>query len=121
MQNDKKNTVTGELLEELLKTEPNYLIAPDFADRVTEKIARKMMWDQYLKEFLIYLAVIVGIAVSVAVMSIIWYGANWNEWASFMTQNTVLVAGVVFLVVFVLFVDRTLLPYFLHREENKIT
>jgi hypothetical protein len=120
MQKDEKNSNANEFLTNVLKTEPEFTVSDNFVDRITELISRKMIWKQYVKEFLIYLAVIVGFAVSVAAMAFIWYGANWNDWLNFLLNNTMFIIGITFLVVFILFVDKTLLPFLLNKPRKQI-
>ncbi len=110
---------TNKLLDEVLTSEPGFALPDNFADLMAEKMGRRFAWMQYLKEFLIYLGVIVGIAVASAAMALFWFDADWRKWLDFLLTNMTLVAGVNFLLVFVLFADRVLLRYFLFRTDQK--
>ncbi len=114
MLNEEKYNNPESWLDEALKTDPAFELPPDFAERMAKQGVRRFAWDQYFKEFLVYLAALLGIAVLAAGMSFIWLGANWKDWLQFITENMVLVAGLNFLGVFVLFADRVLLRYFLY-------
>jgi hypothetical protein len=117
MYNKGKYFDTDKLLDEVLKTEPQFELSDKFAEVLAEKIGRKFAWQQYFSEFLIYLAAILGfIAVSVSIQ-FFWFEADWVQWLHFIGQNISLILGINFLVVFILFADRVLLRYFLHRRD----
>ena len=117
MYNNDKYFDTDNLLDEVLKIDPQFELSDKFADRLAEKMGRKFAWNQYLNEFLIYLAAIFGfVAVSVAIQ-FVWFAADLQRWVEFITQNITLILGINFLVVFVLFADRVLLRYFMHKSD----
>ena len=107
---------TDKLINEVLKTEPEFFLSADFADGIAEKVGRKFAWQQYIREFLVYLAVIVGIAMASAAMAFFWFNADWKGWLDFLVSNAILVAGINLLLIFVLFTDRVLLRYFMFRS-----
>jgi len=80
---------------------------------------RRFAWQQYFKEFLIYLTAVFGMAVLTAGMALIWYDIDWKNWLDFLVANAALVAGINLLLIFVLFADRVLLRYFLYRSALK--
>lgn len=115
MQKDEKNILVENWLDEALKTSPELSLSDDFADKVAAKVSSRFAWEQYIKEFLVYLGTIVGVlAVSVA-MAFIWLGADWQEWQNFLVSNLAWVAGLNILGLFILFTDRVLLRYFFFR------
>lgn len=115
MLKDDKHILVENWLDEALKTSPELSLSSDFADKVAEKVSRRFAWEQYIKEFLVYLGTIVGVlAVSVA-MAFIWLGADWQEWQNFLTGNLAWIAGLNVLGLFILFADRVLLRYFFFR------
>lgn len=118
MLNEEKYNNPDSWLDEALKSEPGFQLSSNFAKRVAKQAVRRFAWDQYFKEFLIYLAALFGIVVMSAAMSFIWLGANWKEWLQFISENFVLVAGLNFLGVFILFADRVLLRYFFYKFSN---
>ena len=105
-----------QLLEEVLKTKPDFILSGDFANKLASIADRKITWANYWNEFLIYLGTLAGIALIWVAVSFILFGANWQEWLSFATGNVILLAGISFLVVFILFADRVLLRYFLKKS-----
>lgn len=115
MFSEKKYFDTEKLVDEVLKTEPEFILSDNFADIVAEKMSQKFAWEQYFLEFLIYSGAIVGLAVVSVAIQFVFFGAQWQEWLQFLVSNISVVTGIVFLVVFVLFADRVLLRYFLHK------
>ena len=86
---------------EAFKQAPDFSLPNNFADVLAEKVGRKFAWQQYIKEFLIYLAVIVGIAMVTAAIAFIWYEADWKQWLDFFIGNIGWIVGLNILVVFV--------------------
>ncbi len=115
MQNDKIQ-FEKDLLERVLKTPPEILLPEDFADKVALKATHRFAWEQYFKEFLIYFGVVLGIAAISAGMAFLWMKTSWNEWWQLITENTEIIIGINFLLVFILFTDRVLLQYFMYRN-----
>lgn len=115
MLNEEKYNNPDSWLDEALKSEPGFQLSANFAERVAKQAVRRFAWDQYFKEFLVYLAALFGIVLMSAAMSFIWLGANWKDWLQFITENFALVAGLNFLGIFILFADRVLLRYFFYK------
>ena len=117
MYNKEKYFDTDKLLDEVLKTDPQFVLSDKFADVLAEKMSRKFAWKQYLNEFLIYLAAIFGfVAVSVTIQ-FVWFGAEWKPWIEFIAQNISLILGIHILVVFILFTDKVLLRYYMRKSK----
>lgn len=116
MLNEDKYFNIEKVLEETLKTEPGFSLPNNFAEVVAKKAGRKFIWEQYLKEFLIYLAAFFGIVAITVAMAYIWYGENLNQWGNFLLSNLDLVVGINILLVFILFADRVLLRYFFYKS-----
>jgi hypothetical protein len=119
MYNEKKYFDTDKLLDEALKAEPQFTLSDNFADVLAEKMGRKFAWNTYFREFLIYLGAIIGLLAVPVAIRIVLFGANWQEWLQMVVGNIPLVIGVIFLLVFVLFADRVLLRYFMHKSSVK--
>ena len=119
MLDKKTNYYSDELIDEVLKQEPNLFLPDNFAEVVAQKAGRQFAWTQYIREFAIYLSVVVGILVVAAAMALIWFENDWKNWYNFLISNIWLVAGVNVVAIFILFVDRVLLRYFLYRAELK--
>jgi sterol desaturase/sphingolipid hydroxylase (fatty acid hydroxylase superfamily) len=71
----------------------------------------------YLREFAIYAGAILGVIAVLAAVHIFLAGADWKSWTKFVGDNLVMVIAAAFLLLFVLFTDRVLLRYFLHRSK----
>jgi hypothetical protein len=48
------------------------------------------------------------------------FDANPQEWLMVFMANIQLVAGIIFLLVFILFTDRVLLRYFMHKTSDQV-
>jgi hypothetical protein len=116
MYNDEKYFDTEKFLDEALKTEPQFVLSDNFADLIAEKIGRKFAWQQYFREFLIYMGAIVGLLAVPVTIQFVFFGASWQEWLALVVDNISMVGGIIFLVMFILFADRVLLRYFLFRS-----
>jgi len=112
---------SNNLIDEVLKTNPGFSLSDNFADVLAEKINRKYEWQQYIKEFLIYLGVFAGMALATGAMAFIWFGADWKVWLDFIKSNVGLVIGINIISVFVLFADRVLLRYFMFKSKVGIS
>ncbi|MBN2636411.1 MAG: hypothetical protein JXR61_09080 [Prolixibacteraceae bacterium] len=110
---------TDELLDEVLKSKPEFSLSNNFADRIAEKVERKFAWQQYFMEFLIYLGALIGIGGVLAGMSFLWFGLKLDIAISYLLSNISLIGGLAFLVVFILFTDRVLLRYFTYLTTQK--
>lgn len=106
------------MLDEVFASEPDYSLSDNFADAVARKVGRKTAWNEYIREFLVYLAALAGIAVVMVAMAVLWYEADWKESLSFLISNISWIAGINLLVVFILFADRVLLRYFMNQPSG---
>jgi hypothetical protein len=120
MLNEEKYFEVDELLDEALKTDPEFKLSDNFADLLAEKMGRRFAWEQYIREFLIYLGAIIGLLAVPFTIQLVFFGANWQEWLRLIANNISLVSGILFLVIFILFADRVLLRYFMHRSLGKL-
>lgn len=106
------------MLSEVLTSEPDYSLSDNFADAVARKVERKTVWNEYIREFLVYLAALAGIAVVMVAMAVLWYEADWKESLGFLVNNLSWITGINLVVVFILFVDRVLLRYFMNQPSG---
>ncbi len=116
MLEDKTNFDADGFLDEVLMEEPAYVLPHNFAAAVADKVNRRFVWGQYIREFLVYLAAIAGIIVVSAAMVFVWFEADWKEWLDFFLGNLALVASINILIIFILFADRVLLRYFMYKS-----
>ncbi|HYQ58703.1 MAG TPA: hypothetical protein VEP89_15290 [Draconibacterium sp.] len=115
MYNEDRNFDTDKLLKEAFTSEQEFKLSENFTDALVKKVEKRFAWEQYLREFAIYMAVVLGIILVAAVLAFVWFDVTVSGWLAFLTQNVWLVVGINFLVVFVLFADRVLLRYFMYR------
>jgi len=119
MENKEKHTDADRMLNEVLKAEPDFMLSSDFAEKVAMKVSRQFAWNQYFKEFLVYLAAIVGVISVPVIIEIIWHRSGLESWANIILSNMSWIAGAIFLVIFILFADRVLLRYFFYKASIK--
>jgi hypothetical protein len=118
MLNDESYFNREKLVDEVLTSEPVYSLSDNFANVVARKVERQSAWNEYIREFLIYLGVLAGIAAVMVAMAFLWYEADWKESLSFLISNISWIAGINLLVVFILFADRVLLRYFMNHPSG---
>jgi hypothetical protein len=118
MLNEEKYFETDKLVDEVLKTNLQFSLSDNFAELIAKKVERSFAWEQYLKEFLIYLSVIAGIGLVWGITMFIWKSADWKVWLDFLIVNAGLILGINFLAIFILFADRVLLRYFMFKAET---
>ncbi len=116
MLNDDKYLETEKLVNEVLTSEPDFFLSKNFAEKVAKIVDKKFAWDSYIREFLIYLGVLAGIAVVVASLAFFWFGDDWKQWLDFIVTNISWVAGINVIIIFILFADRVLLRYFMYKS-----
>ena len=116
MYNEEKYMDTNKLLDEALKSDPQFTLSDNFADMLAAKMSRKFAWKQYFREFFIYLGAIVGLLAVPVIIQFIMFDARLKDWLQIITGNYVLVIGFSALLVFILFIDRVLLRYFMHTR-----
>jgi hypothetical protein len=111
-----------QLLDQILKMDNIMSLPDDFADRIAMKAIQRMTLRQSLREFLVYTGVVSGILVvflSVMYLSNI---ENVKKWLDFLLPNIFLLIGITLVLVFILFLDRVILPqFFLRQRENNIS
>lgn len=108
---------TGKLVDEVFTTSPGFSLSGNFAEMVAEKVGRKFAWEQYLKEFLIYLSVFFGIGLVSAAITFMAFEYNLKEWFDFILTNVSLIIGIYVISTFILFADRVLLRYFMFKSK----
>lgn len=107
------------LIGEVLKMEPSFNLPSDFVAKVTRKVSKRMVLQQYLNEFLVYFAVIVGIVGISAGIIFYFNSETWQSWINLAKSNLVLAGGIVFIALFILFSDKVLLRYFHYSVSTK--
>lgn len=119
MYNENQNFDAEKIVNEAFKAHPQYKLSENFTDALVDKMKKGFAWQQYLREFAIYLAVICGISLITIVLAFVWYETKIDNWVTILGANLTWVLGINFLLVFVLFTDRVLLRYFMYRASSK--
>ena len=106
-------------IDNLLREEPPFSLPDGFSDRVANKAVRQFEWRQRLQQFLIFASVIVA-GLLIGGLTIYYFADdNLQIWTDFLTKNISYLALGVVASVFILFVDRVLLPMFMQTGQDK--
>ena len=115
---ENKNYIeTDKMLDEAFTSSPDFSLPGNFAEMLAEKVSRKFEWEQYLKEFFIYLSVFLGIGIASAAISLMAFEYNWQKWFDFLLTNVNLILAVYVVSTFILFADRVILRYFMFKSK----
>lgn len=110
---------TDNMLNDAFKMEPRFNLPDGFAEIVAAKVGKRMVLNQYLKEFLIFSVAIAGI-IAIAVGIMFFFNAKtWFSWVDILKSNLVVVLGIIFISLFILFTDKVLLRYFHHQVSTR--
>lgn len=106
-------------IDNLLREEPPFSLPDDFAGKVANKAVRQFEWRQRLQQFLIFASVIVA-GLLIGGLTIYYFADdNLQSWTDFLSKNiNYLMLGVV-AAIFILFVDKVLLPMYMQPVEGK--
>jgi hypothetical protein len=116
----KTNKNTEELLDEILRANPDVELPRDFPDRMAIKFEKYMVWKQNLREFLFFLAAGLGLLGITVAMLFFLMAETWQEWTVWIIHHQTGTIGIGILLVFILFVDKVLLRYFsfcIHQQK----
>ena len=110
-----KNEELDHIIEKSFRAEPDFHLPVNFAKKLTFSVMRREQWKTDLREYL-YLTTILILLLAVA--SGTYYLIDKDiviRIFSFITQNTLSVAFIVFILNFILFADRVLLRLLYNR------
>jgi hypothetical protein len=111
-----------QLLDQILTTDNMLSLPQDFADKVAMKAIQRMTLRQSLREFLIYTGVISGVFITFLSIMYLANNVNIKKWLDFLLPNISLLIGITLILVFILFLDRVVLPqFFLRQRENNLS
>lgn len=120
MQNDDKHIIADKWVDEVLKTPPAFTLSDNFAEIVSAKAVRRFAWEQYFREFLVYLVAFLGFVAVTVALAFLFLGADWQEWKNFLLKNLSLIISLNVIGLFVLFADKVLLQYFFFKYSRKL-
>jgi hypothetical protein len=125
LQNRNEMTSEGDsdqLLDQILTTDNMMSLPDDFADRVAMKAIQRMTLKQSLREFFVYTGVVSGILIVFLLVMYLFSNENVNKWVDFLVPNISLLIGITLILIFILFLDRVVLPQsFLRKRENNLS
>jgi hypothetical protein len=96
-------------ITEALTEEPGFFLPADFADKMTEKIRRRHSLRESLKEYSVYAALFLGLAIFVCGFLLFINKDNLSQLQAFVTGNLTEIILLVFIANFILFADKVLL------------
>jgi hypothetical protein len=106
-------------VDNLLREELPFSLPDDFAGKVANKAVRQFEWKQRLQQFLIFASVIVA-GLLIGGLTIYYFAdENLQIWTDFLTKNISYLALGVVASIFILFVDKVLLPMFMQPGRGK--
>jgi len=111
MKNEELNT----LIEKSLKINPAFHLAPDFAKKVTFAAIKREQWKVNLKEYLIVIVVIISLLAVAVGLNYYMDKSSINRMLSFVTDHIFQVISVIFILNFIFFTDRVLLPLLFNK------
>ncbi len=121
MQNDDKHILAGKWLDEALKSPPGFALSDNFAEKVAAKAVKRFAWEEYFREFLVYLIAFIGFVAVVVALAFLFLGAEWQVWKNFFATNLSLIISLNVIGLFVLFADKVLLQYCFFKYSKKLS
>jgi hypothetical protein len=112
MSNQIENNRTDRFVEQILRSEPEFSLSDNFADKMSIKFERHVSLQNYLREFLIYLFAGIGLAGAAIAMFFFLMSDIWAKLVKWAGANLVELAGIALLLIFILFADRVMIRYF---------
>ena len=107
------------LLDEALKSEPDFSLPSGFAEQLTVQLSTQSRWNQYMQEFLLYLSLFILLG-GLAIATLFWMETStWTQMLTFIKQQYSFIIGINILLIFILFADRVLLRYFNFKIHEK--
>lgn len=94
---------------EALKEEPDFFLPVNFADKITDKIRRNHSFRESLKEYSVYTALFLGLAIFVCGFLLFINKDNLSSLQAFVSGNLTEIILLVFIANFILFADKVLL------------
>jgi hypothetical protein len=115
-----KDNELDQLIEKSFRREPDFYLPLDFAQKITQSVARNEQWKIDLSEYISLTAFLLGL---LSVIGGLYYYLDKElimQVFSFVTQNAIPVVFAVFILNFILFADKVLLRLLFSRWPNKL-
>ncbi len=110
-----KNEELDQILEKSFRTELNFQLPVDFAQKVTSLVVRREQWKTDLREYLFLAAVSLSLILTVSGIYYLINKATIVKAYTFISTNALPVILIVFILNFILFADRVLLRLLFSR------
>ena len=109
-------------LDEILKTDMMKPLPEDFADRIAVKAVKRIAMRQSLTELLTYAGMTVSVILVLFTVIYLLRRETWEKWTDFLVPNMNILTGIALILLFILFMDRILLPrlFFIKKEKENI-
>lgn len=106
-------------VEQILQEELPFTLPPGFADRVSEKYIKRMEQRQRLIQFMVQAGVILAGLLIAGLVIYFFSPDNRGTWQGILTGNATYLIQLLLAVLFILFVDKVLLPLKMVSGSNK--
>ena len=106
-------------VDQILQEELPFTLPPGFADRVSEKYIQRLEKRQRLIQFMVHAGVILGGLLIAGLVIYFFSPDNRGTWQGILTGNAVYLIQLLLVVLFILFVDKVLLPLKMVSGNNK--
>jgi hypothetical protein len=104
-----------QMIEKSFKSEPEFQLPVDFAQKVTSQVIRREQWKTDLREYLFITGVLLSLLAVVAGFYYFVDKALVIRVLSFISENTIPVISIVFILNFIFFADKVLLRLLFSR------
>ena len=109
-----------QIIEKSFRREPDFYLALDFAQKVTQSVARQEQWKTDLREYISLTAFLLGLLSMVGGLYYYLDNELIMQVFAFVNQNAIPVVFAVFILNFILFVDKVLLRLLFSRWPKKL-
>ncbi len=110
-----KNDELDNILEKSLRVEPGFQLSPGFAQMVTASVMRTDQLRNDIREYIYLTSVIISLLSVAAGLYYYLDRALMTQFFTFISENVFPVILAVFLLNFILFADKVLLPFLFSR------
>lgn len=105
-----------DLINEALRTEPDYFLSSSFTDKLVIKVRRNLIWKELVTEFALKIGLII-IALIILTVCLIFPSTKEGNPVILYIMNNLHFAGIIgFLVLFTFFIDQVILKYFFRKK-----
>jgi len=96
-------------ITEAFREEPDFSLSSGFADRLSEKMRKEYAFRESMKEYVVYVVLLLGIALLTGGFLLFINKGNISPLHNFVTRYLAEIISIVFIANFILFADKVLL------------